>query len=132
MGADRSALHKYTQILKYKIKRVNTTLFQKQPMGPNVFIYLFFFILALTTLTSSAQRLERKISSIERSLAMILDRLDIQAGLEISDRVRELALDPQRRLEALKCYRQETGAGLPEAKAVIDNLIANHRENTPK
>jgi Ribosomal protein L7/L12 C-terminal domain len=40
-----------------------------------------------------------------------------------SDRVREIARDPSRKIEAIKVYREETGLGLAEAKEVVENYI---------
>lgn len=39
-----------------------------------------------------------------------------------SDRVRELARDPARKIEAIKAYREETGAGLAEAKEAVEAI----------
>jgi ribosomal protein L7/L12 len=40
-----------------------------------------------------------------------------------SERVIQLASDPSRKIEAIKVYREETGAGLAEAKAAVEALI---------
>jgi len=36
-----------------------------------------------------------------------------------------LAADSRQRIEAIKAYREQTGAGLKEAVAVIDKVAAN-------
>ena len=38
----------------------------------------------------------------------------------LSDRVKELARDPTRKIEAIKVYREETGASLVEAKEAVE------------
>jgi hypothetical protein len=38
----------------------------------------------------------------------------------LSDRVQQLASDPTRKIEAIKVYREETGAGLAEAKEAVE------------
>jgi hypothetical protein len=38
----------------------------------------------------------------------------------LSDRVKEIARDPARKIEAIKVHREETGAGLVEAKAAVE------------
>ena len=38
----------------------------------------------------------------------------------ISDRVLEIAIDPNRKIEACKAYIDETGASLRDAKAIIE------------
>ena len=40
-----------------------------------------------------------------------------------SDRVKEIARDPNRKIEAIKVYREETGAGLAEAKEAVEAFI---------
>jgi ribosomal protein L7/L12 len=39
-----------------------------------------------------------------------------------SEQVKLLAADPARRIEAMRLYRQETGADLKAAKALVDTL----------
>jgi hypothetical protein len=38
----------------------------------------------------------------------------------LSDRVKELASDPTKKIEAIKVYRAETGTDLAQAKAAVD------------
>lgn len=45
-----------------------------------------------------------------------------QQGL--SERVKQLAVDPRRKIEAIKVLRQETGLGLKDAKDVIESFAA--------
>jgi hypothetical protein len=40
-----------------------------------------------------------------------------------SERVMQLASDPARKIEAIKVYREETGAGLAEAKEAVEAFI---------
>jgi hypothetical protein len=47
-----------------------------------------------------------------------------------SDRVKQLARDPARKIEAIKVYREETGAGLAEAKLAVESF-ANSRDDRP-
>ena len=51
------------------------------------------------------------------------DVADGKKGLPPSDRVKEIARDPARKIEAIKAYREETGAGLAEAKDAIEAYI---------
>jgi ribosomal protein L7/L12 len=46
--------------------------------------------------------------------------LDPTRPPELSERVKELARDPDRKIEAIKLVREETGAGLAEAKAWVE------------
>ncbi len=65
-----------------------------------------------------------RLRNIERKL----DRLSAQLGVSLSapmapsEAVRLLALDPGRRIDAIREYRRETGADLREAVKVIDGL----------
>jgi ribosomal protein L7/L12 len=45
----------------------------------------------------------------------------------ISERVKQLAADPSRKIEAIREYRRETGAGLAEAKSAIESLAEAER-----
>ena len=49
--------------------------------------------------------------------------LDRRKGVPPSDRVKEIARDPARKIEAIKVYREETGAGLAEAKDMVESYI---------
>ena len=42
----------------------------------------------------------------------------------LSYRCQEAALDPSRKIEAIKIYREETGLGLRDAKAAVEEFIA--------
>ena len=63
-------------------------------------------------------------------LHLRINRLESQSGYpdqttsfdstSVSERVRELAKDPSRKIEAIKMLRQETGLGLAEAKRVVE------------
>jgi len=41
----------------------------------------------------------------------------------VSDRVREIAIDPTRKIEAIKIHRDETGVSLEEAKAAVESVL---------
>jgi len=47
----------------------------------------------------------------------------------LSDRCKEAALDPSRKIEAIKIYREETGLGLRDAKAAVEDFIAKTASN---
>ena len=59
--------------------------------------------------------LQRHVELIARHL-----NIDITRPPEMSDRVKELAADPSRKIEAIKLLREETGAGLAEAKEAVE------------
>ena len=63
---------------------------------------------------------EAKLDALLKHLGIIDDSL-----AEPSDQIKEMAKDPRRRIEAIKAYRIQTGAGLKEAKEVIEALAAH-------
>ena len=70
---------------------------------------------------------QRQLDRIEAKLDRLLEHLELEfdadaAGFAtVSAGVRELAVQG-RKIEAIKLLREETGAGLAEAKAVVDRL----------
>ena len=69
----------------------------------------------------------RRIQEVERKLNLVLTHLGIDSSVRIapSSHVVDLARDPRQRIEAIKAYRAQTGAGLKDAVAVIDEIVAN-------
>jgi hypothetical protein len=43
----------------------------------------------------------------------------------LSDRVKEIASDPSRKIEAIQAYREETGASLADAKEAVESFISS-------
>jgi hypothetical protein len=52
-------------------------------------------------------------------------------GAPLSERVKELARGPDHKLEAIRVYREETGAGLAEAKTAIEGYLDSLTERLP-
>ena len=75
-------------------------------------------ILALLLLVQLSARLGR----IEGRLARLLQHqgLDPFAPPVLSELAKRLAADPARKIAAIKLVREETGAGLAEAKAAVE------------
>jgi hypothetical protein len=67
----------------------------------------------------------RRVARVDRKLNLILKQMNITFDefAVLSDRVKELARDPYRKIEAIKVYREETGVGLAEAKYTIEDFI---------
>ena len=72
----------------------------------------------------------RRIQEVERKLNLVLTHLGIDPNVQVapSSRVMSLAADPRKRIEAIKAYREQTGAGLKEAMEVVDKIAANAKE----
>jgi hypothetical protein len=66
-----------------------------------------------------------RLGGIERKLNALLRHhgVDPTQGLPLSDRVKQLAADPARKIEAIKVYCEETGGGLAEAKEAVEAFI---------
>jgi hypothetical protein len=65
-----------------------------------------------------------RIALIERKLDWLLRHSGLDPhGLPLSERVKQLAGDPARKIEAIKVYREETGAGLAEAVQAVEDFI---------
>jgi Ribosomal protein L7/L12 C-terminal domain len=86
-----------------------------------LFLVCTLVLLALTSYWDTTARIGR----IERKLNALLRHhgVDPTQGLPLSDQVKEIAGDPSRKIEAIKVYREETGAGLKEAKDAVEAFI---------
>ena len=78
-------------------------------------------VIALLTL-GVCLNLSTRLTATQRRLDLLLRHLGIAPTtlVGLSDRVKELAQDPSRKIEAIKALRQETGAGLAEAKEAVE------------
>jgi ribosomal protein L7/L12 len=85
---------------------------------------LFGDLIILVAIAVAQLRLGRQLSDQQATIAKLVARLGVEldSPLEPSDAVRELAKNPDQYIVAIRAYRQETGAGLKEAKAVVDKL----------
>ena len=86
-------------------------------------IAIGILLVAFATYGNTAARLR----IIEQKLNALLSHhgVDPRQGPLLSDRVKQLAMDPGRKIEAIKVYREETGAGLAEAKEAIEAFARN-------
>ena len=86
--------------------------------------------LILLLVAFSVFTIERRLGAILHQMALLQRKADLvltHLGIQpppdhrpLSERVKELAADPQRKIEAIKVYREETGAGLKDAKDAIE------------
>jgi ribosomal protein L7/L12 len=84
-------------------------------------------VILLVTLISYGNMTAR-IRNIERKLYALLRHhgVDATQGFVWSERVKQLAADSMRKIEAIKAYREETGAGLAEAKEAIESFTRSN------
>ncbi|HEX4592201.1 MAG TPA: ribosomal protein L7/L12 [Gemmataceae bacterium] len=92
------------------------------PLEPLGYISLFLLIAILAGLYWDTKA---RIARIEHKLNLLLrhDGIDVTQDQPLSDRVKEIARDPARKIEAIKVYREETGAGLAEAKQAVEAYV---------
>ena len=79
-------------------------------------------VAAVLLLISIRMDLSGRVQRLERKLNLLLRHhgVDSLQGLALSDRVKEIANDPARKIQAIKAYRDETGVGLKEAKDAVE------------
>ena len=75
---------------------------------------------------SDAARLRR----IEAKVDLILNELgvayhDVAVRVPLSEEVKALADDPRTKIAAIKLHREQTGAGLKEAKDAVEAYVAS-------
>jgi ribosomal protein L7/L12 len=70
---------------------------------------------------SSDTRPRVRLGALDRKLDLLLKHLGIEPPAGFSERVRQLAADPARKIEAIKALREETGMGLAEAKEAVES-----------
>ncbi|MFJ8537128.1 ribosomal protein L7/L12 [Streptomyces sp. NPDC093591] len=83
------------------------------------------FVLAafagIITIQSRISRTDQRVARVERKLDLILDHLGLQDDEPRMDEVLVL-LRNGKKIEAIKVYREITGAGLKEAKDAVDRM----------
>lgn len=79
-------------------------------------------LFVIWTMDWSFREIRRKVARLDQKLNLILDHLNLEYEeySALSERVKEIARDPGRKIEAIKAYREETGAGLREAKEAVE------------
>lgn len=79
----------------------------------------------VSSLTARTSAQDRRLARIERQLALIMAKLDIEEPeTPMTGVVGEL--EKGNKIQAIKIYREQTGAGLAEAKSAVE-LIAKER-----
>ncbi len=84
-------------------------------------------VIALVAVTASAGRREaerrqmRRLALVERKLDAVLDHLGVEVPEPHMEQV-EVLLGQGKTIQAIKAYREATGADLREAKEAVDRL----------
>jgi hypothetical protein len=84
----------------------------------------YLLIVLVVLLWLRAERLSAQITRLHEDLAQLRRDLGVAPPLspQPSARVRALAVDTQTRTEAIRAYREESGADVREAVRVVDQL----------
>ncbi len=85
------------------------------------------FVVIFLGIAETVKGLAKRMKRMELYLDLILDRMEIPMPELLSVQVKELALNPKTKIAAIKLYRQETGAGLKEAKEDIEAFILENK-----
>jgi ribosomal protein L7/L12 len=86
-----------------------------------ILILAVSLVLVLPLLLRDDKRKARRLAAIERKLQLVMDHLGVvEQQPAMPDVVRQLECG--KKIQAIKAYRDETGAGLQEAKAAVENM----------
>lgn len=99
-------------------------------MGWEITIFSFLIMVAVISLFNIEARIKRIEHNTYRTkvyLKLIMERLEIEVQSRLSERIKAIAIDPKNKIEAMKLYRQETGASLLEAKDAIEDFLEENR-----
>ncbi|GAA2605254.1 ribosomal protein L7/L12 [Streptomyces axinellae] len=77
---------------------------------------------AVYGIETKISRADRRVARVERKVDLILDHLGIQEHDPWLDEVAQLARS-DKKIQAIKRYRELTGEGLKEAKEAVDRLV---------
>jgi len=83
-----------------------------------------FVVWQWLSLLRSNEQLQKRVLDLEIRLHKLQNHIGFVADLSpvITDEVKVLARTPGSKIAAIKLYRQQTGAGLKEAKAAIEQM----------
>src|SRR4051794_19078941 len=74
----------------------------------------------------------RRLRRLEAKLDLVLKHLNLEyrepsPGADLSEEVKSLAAQPGRKIEAIQRYREQTGAGLRQAKVAVDTFLRERK-----
>ncbi|MCX4989646.1 MULTISPECIES: ribosomal protein L7/L12 [unclassified Streptomyces] len=86
-----------------------------------LFVLAALVIAGFAGLESKLGRTDRRIAHVERRLDLILDHLGIREDPPHLPQVTAFLRDGKK-IQAIKAYREATGAGLKEAKDAVERM----------
>ncbi|MBT3152674.1 hypothetical protein HTV45_17635 [Streptomyces sp. CHD11] len=90
-------------------------------MDTAILFLICVVLLGTITLQSHLSRAERRAARVERKLDLVLRHLGLEEEIPGQDEIIGLVRQGKQ-VQAVKLYRESTGAGLVEAKQAVDRL----------
>ncbi len=84
-------------------------------------IVALFLVVLGSSWTSTGSNNAQLVGRLDRKVDLILKHLGIDPNQEVNQEIVELMKAGQK-IQAIKLYRQQTGAGLKEAKDYVESL----------
>ncbi|MDT3727821.1 hypothetical protein ROS62_24270 [Streptomyces sp. DSM 41972] len=78
-------------------------------------------VLGVASLQSQLTRSDRRVARVERKLDTVMRHLGLEEEVPRKDEILALVRDGKQ-VQAIKLYRETTGAGLREAKQAVDAM----------
>ncbi len=89
---------------------------------------LLIVLITIFSIEAKVKRIELRTKRIENALRLVLERMEIEVPSQLSDRVKQLANDPNRKIEAIKLHREETKSSLKDAKEAIEDYLNSYSD----
>jgi ribosomal protein L7/L12 len=80
-----------------------------------------FLVVLGTSWTAAGSNNGRRLARRERKVDLILGHLGLDPNQDVNLKIVEL-MNAGRKIQAIKLYREQTGAGLKEAKDYVERL----------
>ena len=91
-------------------------------MALTFWLVLGIFLIVLgSSATATGGNNSRRLRRLERKVDLILKHLGLDPNQDVNVKVMELVKAGQK-IEAIKVYREQTGAGLKDAKDYVESL----------
>ncbi|CAL9489404.1 hypothetical protein ACWDMR_28590 [Streptomyces althioticus] len=78
-------------------------------------------VLGVASIQSQLTRSDRRVARVERKLDAVMRHLGLEEEVPRKDEILALVRDGKQ-VQAIKLYRETTGAGLREAKQAVDAM----------
>jgi hypothetical protein len=80
-----------------------------------------FLVVLGTSWTNAGSNNRRRLGRLERKVDLILGHLGLDPNEDVNLKIMEL-MNAGHKIQAIKLYREQTGAGLKEAKDYVERL----------